>query len=146
MFGCDLFSGTTKNATTPTRRRRQRARLTLDTVSTLHTPATHSGKEQQHHQDHLVHGNRRGELIMTNKSTNSTTAASTNGSGDTTTVTTASTTATRQKPHGGCENRPPTWKIWWTAARPHTLTASFIPCLVGYALCAEAGQPPSTQS
>lgn len=27
---------------------------------------------------------------------------------------------------------PPLWKIWWTAARPHTLTASVAPVIVGY--------------
>ncbi len=33
------------------------------------------------------------------------------------------------------EKKPPTWQIWWTAARPHTLTASLCPCLVSYAAC-----------
>jgi len=33
------------------------------------------------------------------------------------------------------EDRPSTFQIWWTATRPHTLTASVSPCLVAYALC-----------
>eukprot|EP00592_Proboscia_alata_P003495 CAMPEP_0194371782 /NCGR_PEP_ID=MMETSP0174-20130528/20184_1 /TAXON_ID=216777 /ORGANISM="Proboscia alata, Strain PI-D3" /LENGTH=360 /DNA_ID=CAMNT_0039150009 /DNA_START=83 /DNA_END=1165 /DNA_ORIENTATION=- len=32
------------------------------------------------------------------------------------------------------EDRPPTWKVWMLASRPHTLTASISPVLVGYAL------------
>jgi 1,4-dihydroxy-2-naphthoate polyprenyltransferase len=32
----------------------------------------------------------------------------------------------------GHDGRPPTWKIWWTAARPHTLTASVAPNIVAY--------------
>jgi len=32
------------------------------------------------------------------------------------------------------EMRPPLWKVWILAARPHTLTASLSPCLVGYSL------------
>jgi len=31
------------------------------------------------------------------------------------------------------EARPSVFEIWWTAARPHTLTASLCPCLVAYA-------------
>lgn len=34
------------------------------------------------------------------------------------------------------EPRPPTWKVWLTASRPHTLTASLSPVLVGYHLTA----------
>jgi 1,4-dihydroxy-2-naphthoate octaprenyltransferase len=45
----------------------------------------------------------------------------------------AMTTTTKE------EARPSTLHIWWTAARPHTLTASLSPCLVAYALC----QPPA---
>ena len=30
--------------------------------------------------------------------------------------------------------RPPLWKVWFVAARPHTLTASLSPVIVGYAL------------
>ena len=30
------------------------------------------------------------------------------------------------------DEKPPLWKIWWTAARPHTLTASIAPVLVGH--------------
>lgn len=29
-------------------------------------------------------------------------------------------------------SRPPLWKVWVTASRPHTLTASVSPVLVGY--------------
>ena len=29
--------------------------------------------------------------------------------------------------------RPPSWKVWWTATRSHALTASFCPCLVSFA-------------
>jgi 1,4-dihydroxy-2-naphthoate octaprenyltransferase len=32
------------------------------------------------------------------------------------------------------EPRPPTWKVWLLAARPHTLTASVSPVLVGHSL------------
>ena len=28
--------------------------------------------------------------------------------------------------------RPPLWKVWWTACRPHTLTASLSPVVVSY--------------
>jgi 1,4-dihydroxy-2-naphthoate octaprenyltransferase len=28
--------------------------------------------------------------------------------------------------------RPPLWKVWWVACRPHTLTASLAPVVVGY--------------
>jgi 1,4-dihydroxy-2-naphthoate octaprenyltransferase len=28
-------------------------------------------------------------------------------------------------------SRPALWKVWWTAARPHTLTASLSPVIVG---------------
>jgi 1,4-dihydroxy-2-naphthoate polyprenyltransferase len=31
--------------------------------------------------------------------------------------------------------KPSLFKIWWTAARPHTLTASICPCIVSYASC-----------
>jgi 1,4-dihydroxy-2-naphthoate polyprenyltransferase len=34
------------------------------------------------------------------------------------------------------EERPPTWKVWLHASRPHTLTASLSPCIVGYAIAA----------
>jgi 1,4-dihydroxy-2-naphthoate polyprenyltransferase len=34
------------------------------------------------------------------------------------------------------EERPPSWKVWLHASRPHTLTASLSPCLVGYAVAA----------
>lgn len=30
------------------------------------------------------------------------------------------------------EGKPPLWKIWWIAARPHTLTASLSPIVVSY--------------
>lgn len=33
------------------------------------------------------------------------------------------------------QQRPPTWKVWWTATRPHTVTASLCPCLVAAAAC-----------
>ena len=33
------------------------------------------------------------------------------------------------------EERPSTFHIWWTATRPHTLTAGVSPCLVAHALC-----------
>eukprot|EP00977_Amphora_coffeiformis_P012485 scaffold3077_cov162-Amphora_coffeaeformis.AAC.44 len=33
------------------------------------------------------------------------------------------------------DERPSTFQIWWTATRPHTLTAGVSPCLVAYALC-----------
>lgn len=29
-------------------------------------------------------------------------------------------------------NRPPMWKVWWVASRPHTLTASLAPAIVSY--------------
>lgn len=32
-------------------------------------------------------------------------------------------------------HKPSLFKIWWTAARPHTLTASLCPCMVSYASC-----------
>lgn len=32
-------------------------------------------------------------------------------------------------------DKPSSFHIWWTAARPHTLTASLCPCLVSYAAC-----------
>ena len=31
--------------------------------------------------------------------------------------------------------KPSAFHIWWTAARPHTLTASLCPCIVSYAAC-----------
>mmetsp|Transcript_16448 Transcript_16448/g.18956 ORF Transcript_16448/g.18956 Transcript_16448/m.18956 type:complete len:335 (-) Transcript_16448:88-1092(-) len=34
----------------------------------------------------------------------------------------------------GKEIRPSLWKVWVLAARPHTLTASLSPCLVGYSM------------
>jgi 1,4-dihydroxy-2-naphthoate octaprenyltransferase len=34
------------------------------------------------------------------------------------------------------EERPPMWKVWVLASRPHTLTASLSPCIVGYAVAA----------
>lgn len=36
---------------------------------------------------------------------------------------------------GKSSSRPSTIKIWTTAARPHTLTASLCPCIVSYAHC-----------
>ena len=33
------------------------------------------------------------------------------------------------------DERPSTFEIWWTATRPHTLTAGVSPCIVAYALC-----------
>jgi 1,4-dihydroxy-2-naphthoate polyprenyltransferase len=36
--------------------------------------------------------------------------------------------------------RPALWKVWWTATRPHTVTASLCPCLVACAAC----PPPTT--
>jgi 1,4-dihydroxy-2-naphthoate polyprenyltransferase len=41
-------------------------------------------------------------------------------------------------------NRPPWYKIWLTAARPHTLTASLCPCLVAWATT--VSRPPTTLS
>ena len=31
--------------------------------------------------------------------------------------------------------RPPTWKVWVIASRPHTLTASMSPCIVSFGYC-----------
>jgi 1,4-dihydroxy-2-naphthoate polyprenyltransferase len=42
---------------------------------------------------------------------------------------------TSAQPRRGQEAKPSLWKILWTAARPHTLTASFSPVIVGRALC-----------
>lgn len=47
------------------------------------------------------------------------------GGGSATNITTP-TIAKDQRP------RPPLWKVWWTAARPHTLTASIAPNIVAY--------------
>lgn len=33
------------------------------------------------------------------------------------------------------EKRPAAWKVWWTATRPHTVTASLCPCIVANAAC-----------
>jgi 1,4-dihydroxy-2-naphthoate polyprenyltransferase len=33
------------------------------------------------------------------------------------------------------QERPPTWEVWVTATRPHTLTASICPCIVSFAYC-----------
>ncbi len=37
--------------------------------------------------------------------------------------------------------RPPAFEVWWHAARPHTLTISVVPVLLGTALAAAAGHP-----
>lgn len=36
------------------------------------------------------------------------------------------------------DERPTTFQVWWTATRPHTLTAGVSPCIVAYALCRPA--------
>jgi 1,4-dihydroxy-2-naphthoate polyprenyltransferase len=36
------------------------------------------------------------------------------------------------------EERPAAWEVWWTATRPHTVTASLCPCLVASAACPQA--------
>jgi 1,4-dihydroxy-2-naphthoate octaprenyltransferase len=36
------------------------------------------------------------------------------------------------------DDRPSAFRVWWTAARPHTLTASICPCLVSWAGCRPA--------
>ena len=42
---------------------------------------------------------------------------------------------------------PPSWfQIWWTAARPHTLTASLCPCLVAYTANRQRGLPLNWQA
>jgi 1,4-dihydroxy-2-naphthoate polyprenyltransferase len=40
-----------------------------------------------------------------------------------------------KKPQQQQQERPPTWKVWVIAARPHTLTASISPCLVSLGYC-----------
>ena len=36
------------------------------------------------------------------------------------------------------QSRPSLWKVWLLAARPHTLTASLSPCIVGFAIASTA--------
>jgi len=40
----------------------------------------------------------------------------------------------RVVPKSKHETRPPLWKVWISASRPHTLSASLAPCLVGYSI------------
>ena len=42
---------------------------------------------------------------------------------------------TKAKSNSPSSPKPSTLKIWLTAARPHTLTASLSPCLVAYGIC-----------
>jgi len=41
----------------------------------------------------------------------------------------------------GKSPKPALWKIWWTAARPHTLTASLSPVIVGHCVTVNALGP-----
>lgn len=43
--------------------------------------------------------------------------------------------------HANTESAPnkPGWKVWWELTRPHTLTASFVPVLIGTALALHYG-------
>jgi 1,4-dihydroxy-2-naphthoate polyprenyltransferase len=56
----------------------------------------------------------------------------TRSSDDTVTVT---RTQPQHKQRDDKEQRPPTWKVWVTATRPHTLTASICPCIVSFGYC-----------
>lgn len=44
--------------------------------------------------------------------------------------------------HANSESAPnkPSWKVWWELTRPHTLTASFVPVLIGTALALHYGK------